>query len=142
MNKDTLITAFKAAFDGQLSAKASNREAIAAFLFDKATIIVDDLPYPLDKQGFFDHHDFHEAGLWDKRALALIDLTADLYDTSDGKAGIVFARYNFRGKPKNAGFRQRPGHLSATCVWTGEKWQALNLHFSPLFAQVLDASPG
>ncbi len=142
MDQKTLIQAFRAAFSGQLETKASNRDAIAAFLHDEATIIVDDLPYPLDKSGFFDHHDFHEAGLWDKRTLSIIDLTADVYDTADGKAGLLFGRYNFRGKPADAGFRQRPGHVSATCVWDGEIWRALNLHFSPLFAQVLDASPG
>lgn len=143
MDSQTLKAAFHEAFLDWLDTTPKDTTSLLAFCHEDGTFVVDDLPYPLDKSGFADHCLFHEGGLWDTRSLALITFKAHVFDAQDGPAGLVHGTYNLRGKPRNAGFRQRPGHFSAVCAWDteGERWTALNVHFSPLLSQVLDASP-
>ncbi|MEM7570406.1 MAG: hypothetical protein AAF337_11475 [Pseudomonadota bacterium] len=147
MDTQSLETAFRTAFApllaGEIGEKGATSAALLDFCHPKGTFVVDDLPYPLDKTGLADHRAFHDGGLWSKCTLAIVSLNIDVHKTTDGLSGVIHGTYNLRGKPTDAGFRQRPGHLSAMCVWddTAKSWQALNIHFSPLFAQVLDASP-
>ncbi|MEO0410488.1 MAG: hypothetical protein AAF221_01440 [Pseudomonadota bacterium] len=143
MNADSLEAAFNAAFAPLLSGSGGNSDALLAFCRDDGAFVVDDLPFPLDKAGLADHRAFHDGGLWSKVTLAMVSLKAEIHKTTDGISGLVHGTYNLRGKPTDAGFRQRPGHVSAMCLWDPEakRWQALNIHFSPLFSQVLDASP-
>jgi hypothetical protein len=47
-----------------------------------------------------------------------------------------------RGKPKNTGFRQRHGVLTAVCYWDGQRWRGANLHTSTLLSHIYHASPG
>lgn len=143
MNEATLEDAFKTAFAPQLNGINAGSEALLDFCHKDGVFVVDDLPYPLDKAGLADHRAFHDGDLWSKLTLAMISLNTQVHKTSDGVSGLIHGRYNLRGKPVDAGFRQRPGHVSAMCVWEDQdkRWSALNIHFSPLFAQVLDASP-
>lgn len=143
MTEESLIQAFLAGFSEQIREADGDAEALLAFCDDAGTFVVDDLPYPLDKSGFADHRSFHSDGLWERVKLAILSLNAKTYLSERGSAGLVHGTYNLRGKPSNAGFRQRPGNFSAVCAWDAksERWTALNIHFSPLFSQVLDASP-
>jgi hypothetical protein len=143
MDPQTLKAAFYDAFSDWLDTTPKDSTKLLAFCRDNGTFVVDDLPYPLDKTGFADHCTFHEGDLWDARCFSIISLETHIHETQGNPAGLVHGTYNLRGKPRNAGFRQRPGHFSAVCTWDadGNRWTALNVHFSPLLSQVLDASP-
>lgn len=123
--------AFLKAYGGIL-----NVEARLALLDDAALIVVHDLPFPLDKTGYADHLAFH-SGQWEKLALIPSAIESRAY----GDTVIVSAYFNERGKPKNAGFRLRPGFMTATLYPAGKAWRIIALHSSPLRAQLLDASP-
>lgn len=113
-----------------------DREKRLAFLDDDATVIVDDIPFPIDKSRYADHLDFHAAS-WTKVETAMDGVKSGDY----GDGAIVSAYYNERGKPKDAGFRQRAGFVTAVCSRSDNGWRAINLHFSPLLSNILDASP-
>jgi hypothetical protein len=59
-----------------------------------------------------------------------------------GESGIVSAYFNQRGKPKDSGFRQRAGYVTAVCVNDAGRWRALGLHFGALAGNIIAASPG
>jgi hypothetical protein len=124
--------AFLAAFAGPFDSAKQ-----LAFLSDNALAVVHDVPYPLDKAGFANHLAFH-ADQWETRAL----MPESVLTRTHGKTAIVSCYFNERGKPRDSGFRQRPGFLTATCVHDGRGWRALSVHTSALRSQILDASPG
>ncbi len=111
-------------------------EKILGFLMDDAVIVSHDVPFPLDKAGYTDHLLFL-ADLWESREVAPEAAEVALH----GKTGIVSCYFNERGKPKNAGFRQRPGYMTVTCHKSNEGWRAIGLHTSALRSQIVDASP-
>jgi len=115
---------------------AFNRTKRLAFLADDALIIAHDVPYPLSKEDYADHLAFHEEN-WQK--LEVMPEALEIKPFGDMR--VVSCYFNERGKPKNSGFRQRPGFLTATCVKDQNGWQAISLHTSALRSQILDASP-
>lgn len=114
---------------------------IRNFIADNAVIVSHDVPFPLDKAGYVDHMAFH-ADLWEKRELIPEAVEAVVHGKGEQATGIVSCYFNERGKPKNAGFRQRPGYMTVTCAKTGNGWLAVGLHTSSLRAQIVNASPG
>lgn len=129
----------EAAFRRALASGADGRfdvEARLAFLATDAVVVADDVPYPLDRAGYADHLRFAR-DQWDSVEIALTDVRV----TGEGGTAVVSAFYNLRGKPKDAGFRLRPGYCTAVCTREAGGWRALSLHMAPLSAQILDASP-
>ncbi len=140
MNQATLERDFRAGFAVFLDPENDNTQQLLDFCSDDGTFVCDDVPFPLDKDGFADHLAFHRDGLWDKRQWC----PQPLKFMAKGGLGLVAGSYNDRGKPRDSGFRQRPGFCTVVCAWDKHtsKWVALNVHMSPLLSQVLDASPG
>ncbi|QTH20170.1 nuclear transport factor 2 family protein [Rhizorhabdus wittichii] len=130
-------TAFRRAF-ATTTAGTADVDARLAFLADEASVIDHDVPYPMDRATYGDHLRFLAAH-WDKLEFSIHDLR--VADHGDA-AAVVSCFYNERGKPRNAGFRQRAGFCTAMCARTASGWRAVALHMSPLTAQILDASPG
>lgn len=125
------LRAFSDAFGGIF-----NAERRLAFLAPNAMVIAHDVPFPLSREAFADHLAF-QAGLWDQLEWALTAPRA----VAHGKLTIVSSLFNERGKPKDSGFRLRPGFATATCVSHGGTWRAIGLHYGALLGQMLDASP-
>lgn len=140
MNQATLERDFRAGFAVFLDPENDNTQQLLDFCSDDGTFVCDDVPFPLDKDGFADHLAFHWDGLWDKRQWC----PQPLKFMVNGEQGLVAGSYNDRGKPRDSGFRQRPGFCTVVCAWDKDtsKWVALNIHMSPLLSQILDASPG
>jgi ketosteroid isomerase-like protein len=136
-----LEAAFRAAFATPKDRPGDVAAARLAFLHEAALTIDSDVPFPLDRAGYADHLAFH-APHWERLEVQLIEVKAQVH----GNTGIVSAYFNLRGKPRDAGFRQRPGYVTAVCTRDGadggESWRALGLHMSPMMAQILQASPG
>jgi ketosteroid isomerase-like protein len=139
--KEELEAAFRAAFATPKDRPGDVAAARLAFLHEAALAIDSDLPFPLDRVGYADHLAFHGPH-WERLEVQLIEVKAQVH----GNTGIVSAYFNLRGKPRDAGFRQRPGYVTAVCTRDGTtgggSWRALGLHMSPMMAQILQASPG
>ena len=129
--RDELVAAFRAAFVG-----SPDVEARLGFLAPHAVVVVHDVPFPLDREAYGEHLRFHEAG-WESLAWVPLRVSATVH----GSTGVAHALFNERGKPRDAGYRQRPGFASAYCARVDGRWTALGLHLSPLRSQVLQASP-
>ena len=108
-----------------------------AFLLPEGLAIVHDVPFPLDHAGYADHLEFHR-GNWDAHEWIAESVETVMHGVDHA---VVSCYFNERGKPRDAGFRLRPGFATATCVRTPAGWKALSVHFSSLRSQVLDASP-
>lgn len=107
------------------------------FLLTDGLAVVHDVPFPLDHAAYADHVAFHGEN-WE--LLELVPQSVETVAVSRENA-IVSCFFLERGKPKNAGFRLRPGFATATCMLVDGEWQALSVHFSSLRSQILDASP-
>jgi ketosteroid isomerase-like protein len=134
---DGLEHAFRAAFATPKDTPGEIAAARMAFLNETALVIDSDVPFPLDRAGYADHLAFH-APHWERLEVQLIEVKTAVH----GDTGIVSAYFNQRGKPKDAGFRQRPGYVTAVCARNPGGWTAIALHMSPMMAQIIDASPG
>lgn len=107
------------------------------FLLPEGMAVVHDVPFPLDHAAYADHLAFH-AGSWDLLEFAPQGVETVMVSAENAIVSCFFLE---RGKPKDAGFRLRPGFATATCVLANGEWRALSVHFSSLRSQVLDASP-
>lgn len=108
-----------------------------AFLLPEGLAVVHDVPFALDHASYGDHLAFHGES-WD-----LLELVPQGVETVavSGDSAVVSCFFIERGKPRDAGFRLRPGFATANCVRIDGVWRALAVHFSSLRSQVLDASP-
>lgn len=127
-----VVKAFLAAHAG-----AFDQGRRLGFLLPDGLAVVHDVPFPLDHAAYADHLAFH-GGNWD--LLELVPQGVETIAVSAENA-IVSCFFLERGKPKNAGFRLRPGFATATCMLVDGEWRALSVHFSSLRSQILDASP-
>lgn len=130
-NIDDLKATFMDVFSGPF-----DYEKIADFIADNALVVSHDVPFPFDKTGYVDHMQFH-GELWESREFKPEAVEVRVY----GKTGVISCYFNERGKPKDAGFRQRPGYMTVTCHLTDNGWQAIGLHTASLLSQILAASP-
>jgi hypothetical protein len=139
MDTGTLERDFNTAFAAFMGRDGAVIDDFFNFCAEHGSFIDEDLPFPLDKAGFVDHIQFHLSGLWDSMLWKPQKLSFAVH----GGTGLVSGYFVLRGKPKHAGFRLRPGFCTVTCAWdtAASAWRALNIHLSPLRAQILDASP-
>lgn len=116
-----------------------SRTEFLAFFDERAMFVDEDNPVPMDKAGFADHLNFRLSGVWESVALHPWNDVTKLF----GSTGLVTGHFTLRGKPKNAGFRQRHGNFSLVCMWDSAKreWRGVKLHLSPLQSHIHHASP-
>lgn len=128
---DVLKARFVDVFSGPF-----NYEKIAEFIAGNALIVSHDVPFLFDKAGYVDHMQFH-AELWESREFKPEAIEVKVH----GKTGVISSYFTERGKPKDAGFRQRPGYMTVTCHLTDDGWRAISVHTASLLSQILSASP-
>jgi ketosteroid isomerase-like protein len=106
-------------------------------MHDDFVMFDEDIPFRLDKQEFSRHIDFHIGGTWDAFEWYPRDRVCRVF----GDTGIVAGYVTFRGKPKDAGFRQV--HMSISQGWVREngRWRLVLWHQSPLHGHVNSPSP-
>ncbi len=108
-----------------------------AFFEDDALLVNEDIPFILDKDAYKDHMGF----LAENMSMLEWIVREPRYQVY-GDTGIVSAELTVRGKPNNAGFRQRHSVMTAVCHWNGSAWRGANLHTSTLLAHIYHMSPG
>ena len=113
-------------------------ESFYGTIHDDAVIIDEDIPFRLTKAGFVDHINFHVSGLWEGFKWQERSPNFRVF----GKTAIVASFATFRGKPVDAGYRQR--HMAFTQGWQkfDEGWRLISWHQSPFDGHILEASPG
>ncbi|MSR13673.1 MAG: nuclear transport factor 2 family protein [Gammaproteobacteria bacterium] len=106
-------------------------------LMDDAMVIFDeDIPWRFSKTDFVDHIAFH-IPMWESFQWVPRELRFQIYGTT----GIVSGYATFRGKPKDAGFRQRFMAFTQTWVNANDNWRLVCWHQGPLHGQIDGASP-
>jgi ketosteroid isomerase-like protein len=129
-----LQAAFSAWKDGL---NKGDLDAFYSWIHDEVVIYDEDIPFRLSKADFVNHIEFHSRGLWEFFEWVPRELRFQGW----GDAGVVSGYAIFRGKPKDAGFRQRFMGFSQTWVREGGKWQLVCWHQGPLHGQLDGASP-
>jgi hypothetical protein len=137
ITSDSAETAFLAAFDVPVDKPTMATASRLNFLHDAAIIIDHGVPFLLNRSGYADHLAFQMAAL-ERCETRFHEIKTVLHE----RTAIVSAYFIERSKPKDSGFRLRSGYCTAVCTRARREWSALSLHFSPLTAQVTDASPG
>lgn len=139
---DATASGLQAAFQAWADAlNAGDLDAFYAFFDEESEVLDEDYPWRLSKAEFVDHINFHAAGggqgLWEFFQWLPRDVEAKTW----GSTGNVSGFSTFRGKPRDAGFRQR--FMGFTIGWhhTGETWQIVSWHQSVLAGRIEGASP-
>lgn len=104
---------------------------------DDAVIYDEDIPFRLSKSDFVDHIGFHTRGLWESFEWRPREVQMREW----GDAGVVSGYATFRGKPVDAGFRQRFMGFTQTWVRRDGGWRLVCWHQGPLHGQLDGASP-
>ena len=129
----SLESAFKA-WAAALSGGAL--DAFYKMMDDQMVIFDEDIPWRFSKADFEDHIAFH-VNLWESFEWVPRDLRYQVY----GDTGIVSGYSTFRGKPKDAGFRQRFMCFTQTWVRDADAWRLVCWQQGVLQGQIEGASP-
>ena len=139
MNTEDSHASLDAAFLALSNALASgDLPGFYGLMHGDALIIDEDIPFLGGLAEFKDHSDWHVSGIW--TGFQWCPRTWNTLAAND--SGVVTGYSTFRGKPVDAGYRQR--HMFFSQGWTREAagWRMVNWHQSTLDGHILDASPG
>ncbi len=111
-------------------------EAVYGAMDPDLVIYDEDIPWRFSKQDFVDHIAFH-VPLWESFQWVPREVRCQ----TRGDTGIVSGYATFRGKPRDAGFRQRFMGFTQTWLRTSGRWTLVCWHQGPLHGQIHGASP-
>ena len=142
MTSDSNTKSLRDAFDTWTNAlNEGDLDTFWAAFHDQAEILDEDYPWRMNKTEFVDHIAFHAAGggtgLWEFFQWIPRDVNCLVI----GDTGHISGYSTFRGKPRDAGFRQRFMGFTLTWVQLEGDWRLLCWHQSPLLGRILEASP-
>jgi ketosteroid isomerase-like protein len=133
MASDSLQSAFEKWRD---ALGAGALDDFYAVMDDEMVIFDEDIPWRFGKADFVDHIGFHGPN-WERFEW----VPREMRYQERGDTGIVSGYATFRGKPKDAGFRQRFMGFTQTWVRSGSGWRLVCWHQGPLHGQIEGASP-
>jgi ketosteroid isomerase-like protein len=109
------------------------------FFDEECDILDEDFPWCMNKEDFVDHINFHAGGkgLWESFEWK----PREVHFRVIGDTGHIRGFATFRGKPRDAGFRQRFMGFTHTWVRQGGKWKLICWHQSVLLGRIVGASP-
>jgi ketosteroid isomerase-like protein len=111
-------------------------DAFYALMDDAMVIFDEDIPWRFSKADFVDHIAFH-VPLWESFQW----VPRELRFQAHGTTGVISGYATFRGKPRDAGFRQRFMGFTQTWVNDARGWRLVCWHQGPLHGQIDGASP-
>ena len=143
MQHSPTTASLRKVFDDWTAALNEGRlDEFYGYFHEDADFLDEDFPWRMTKVEFIDHIAFHATsnggqGVWEffqwiPRETRFIVV---------GNTGHVSGFSTFRGKPRDAGFRQRFMGFTITWVHTDGTWRLLCWHQSPLIGRILEASP-
>ena len=113
-------------------------------IFDARSEILDeDYPWRMNKEEFVDHIGFHAGvtgnpALWEHFKWIPRDVEAKVWNKTSGH---VSGFSTFRGKPVDAGFRQRFMGFTTSWYHDSKTWRLISWHQSVLAGRIDGASP-
>ncbi len=112
-----------------------------AFYDPDAEILDEDYPWRMNKEDFIDHIGFHATGggngMWEFFQWIPREVNVKTWGTTGHVSGFS----TFRGKPRDAGFRQRFMGFTLTLRHAEGRWQVVSWHQSVLLGRIQGASP-
>lgn len=122
--------------------RALNTANLAVFwgyFHEESETLDEDYPWRMTKAEFMDHLDFHTRGkgLWESFEWLPREVNTKVWGTTGHTSGFA----TFRGKPRDAGFRQRFMGFTQTWCHANGRWMLYSWHQSPLLGRILHASP-
>ena len=140
MTGDATPSGLEAAFrDWARGLNEGDLDAFWSAFDDDAEILDEDYPWRMTKEEFRDHLDFHAGGngLWEHFKWLPREVNVKVWGTTGHVSGFA----TFRGKPRDAGFRQRFMGFTQTWYHAGGVWRQVCWHQSPLLGRIVGASP-
>tara|TARA_B100000686_G_C16721167_1_gene935049 strand:- start:826 stop:1257 length:432 start_codon:yes stop_codon:yes gene_type:complete len=120
---------------------AGELEKHYGFYASDSEILDEDYPWRMSKEDFIDHIGFHAMGggkgMWEFFEWVPREVNFKVW----GPTGHVSGFSTFRGKPRDAGFRQRFMGFTLSWHYTGAEWLIVNWHQSVLLGRIEGASP-
>lgn len=116
-------------------------DAHYAFYDADSEILDEDYPWRMSKDDFIDHIGFHAAGggkgVWEFFQWIPREVNVKTWGTTGHVSGFS----TFRGKPRDAGFRQRFMGFTITWHYADGRWHLVSWHQSVLLGRIDGASP-
>ncbi len=131
------------AFDSWSNAlNDGNLDSFYGVFDNDAEVLDEDFPWRMTKEEFIDHISFHAGSgdrepLWEHFKWIPRDIITKVWDNTGHVSGFS----TFRGKPKDAGFRQRFMGFTTSWYFRDGKWWLVSWHQSPLLGRITGASP-
>lgn len=133
-----MAQSLESAFADLVQALASgNVDRFFGFMHADAIIVDEDLPFRVDRAGFQAHISFHGPDIWENFAWKPHNPRFQVAQST----GVVVGFANFRGKPRDSGFRLRPMMFSQSWHRGAQDWQLVGWHQSPIIGHVSEQSP-
>lgn len=140
MNQPATVAGLEATFkDWTRALNAADLNTFWAYFDEESETLDEDFPWCMSKADFMNHLDFHTRGkgLWEAFEWIPRETKFKVW----GPTGHVSGFSTFRGKPREAGFRQR--FMGFTISWhhANGGWRLICWHQSPLLGRIVGASP-
>ena len=139
MKHDATTAGLEAAFkDWTRALNEGDLDAFWAYFDEKSETLDEDYPWRMTKAEFIDHIAFHTRDkLWEFFQWVPREVQVKVWGTTGHVSGFS----TFRGKPRDAGFRQR--FMGFTIAWyhAEGRWRVVCWHQSPLLGRIVGASP-
>ena len=112
-----------------------------AYFDEESETLDEDYPWRMTKEEIIDHIDFHARGggdgLWEFFQWVPREINVKVWGTTGHVSGFS----TFRGKPRDAGFRQRFMGFTLTWYYADGAWKLVCWHQSVLLGRIVGASP-
>jgi hypothetical protein len=118
--------------------KTGDLHTFYGLMHDEARLVDEDVPFLGSKDDFKKHIEWHVSGIWE----AFEWKPRHPRFTQTDSTGAVVGYSTFRGKPIDAGYRQRHMFFSQGWSKVEGKWLMINWHQSTLDGHILGISPG
>ena len=137
-SQDNAEAGLSAAFaDWTDALNSGDMDRFYAYFHEESETLDEDFPWRYSKSEIIDHFAFHGRDLWEFFEWVPRDVVVKAW----GQSGHVSGFATFRGKPRDAGFRQRYMGFTISWHYTDEGWRLTCWHQSPLLGRIVGASP-
>ncbi|MFN8185633.1 MAG: nuclear transport factor 2 family protein [Gaiellales bacterium] len=137
MQHDATPAGLERAFgDWAAALNALDLDTFYSFFAEDSEILDEDYPWRMTKVEFVDHIAFH-SDVWESFQWVPRETAAKVWGTTGHVSGFS----TFRGKPRDAGFRQRFMGFTTTWAHRDGQWVLVSWHQSVLAGRILGASP-
>ena len=142
MSQPLSTEGLRASFDDIVAAlKEGDLDRYFDYFDEDSETLDEDYPWRMNKADFIDHINFHAAGggpgMWEYFEWVAREVNVKVW----GETGLITGFSTLRGKPHDAGFRQRFMAFSMTWRHADGRWILVGWHQSMLAGQIAGASP-